>query len=125
MQIAWKWALPLLAAGFLCGAVGCGNGGDKESHAARGQQGQLGKATGGRAMANEPGEQVRFAVHGMHCEGCVSVITKALQGREGVMANQVSLADSVAVVTYDPKKVAPAELKALIEDLGYTVAEKI
>lgn len=64
-------------------------------------------------------------VHGMHCEGCVSVITKALQGRDGVMATQISLADSVAVVTYDPKKVAPAELKVLIEDLGYTVAEKM
>ena len=76
-------------------------------------------------MANEPGEQVRFAVQGMHCGGCVSVITKALQGREGVMAAEVSLADSVAVVTFDPQKVAPSELKALFEDLGYTVAEKI
>lgn len=76
-------------------------------------------------MPNGSGKQVSFAVHGMHCEGCVSVITKALQGREGVMANQVSLADSVVLVTFDPQKVAPAELKALIEDLGYTVAEKI
>lgn len=76
-------------------------------------------------MANEPGEQVRFAVQGMHCGACVSVIANALQGREGVMANQVSLADSVIVVTFDPQKVAPAELKVLIEDLGYTVAEKI
>jgi copper chaperone CopZ len=41
------------------------------------------------------------------------------------MAAQVDLADSIAVVTFDPQKVAPAELKALIEDLGYTVAEKI
>jgi copper chaperone CopZ len=41
------------------------------------------------------------------------------------MANAVSLAESVAVVTYDPKKVAPADLKLLIEDLGYTVGEKI
>jgi copper chaperone CopZ len=76
-------------------------------------------------MANEPGDQVRFAVHGMHCGGCVSVITKALQRREGVTAAQVNLADSVAVVTFDPQKVAPAELQVLIEDLGYTVAEKI
>ncbi|MFH0916292.1 MAG: copper resistance protein CopZ [bacterium] len=30
-----------------------------------------------------------------------------------------------AVVTFDPQKVAPAELKVLIEDLGYAVAERI
>ena len=75
-------------------------------------------------MTNEQGEQVSFAVQGMHCERCVSVIATALQGREGVVASQVSLADSAAVVTFDPRKVAPAELKELIEDLGYTVADK-
>jgi copper chaperone CopZ len=74
---------------------------------------------------SEGGGKVEFAVHGMHCQGCVSAINKALKERDGVLANEVSLTDSLAVVTYDPKKVAPADLKTLIEDLGYTVVEKI
>lgn len=136
----WKWAFPLLVAGLLLGASGCGGSGgsgkddgsskksgagDTESHAAPSSEQRLDRAAGGTVMADASGAQVSFAVHGMHCEGCVSTITKALQGREGVMAHQVILADSVAKITYDPNKVGPADLKLLIEDLGYTVAEKI
>lgn len=134
MRSGWKWTVPLLMAGLLIGPAGCGGRGEsggasdrgaKEAPASHGQQGQLEKAAGGTNMAHASGEQVRFAVHGMHCEGCVAAITKALQEREGVVANQVTLADSAAVVTYDPQKVNPADLKLLIEDLGYTVGETI
>lgn len=74
-------------------------------------------------MTNESGETVRFAVHGMHCEGCVSGITRALRERDGVLAQQVSLADSAATVTYDPKTVSPVDLKGVIEDLGFEAVE--
>jgi copper chaperone CopZ len=76
-------------------------------------------------MANDLGEQVHFTVGGMHCENCAAGISRALREQEGVITSQVNLAEGAAVVTYDPKKVAPAELKALVEDLGYTVAEMV
>jgi copper chaperone CopZ len=75
-------------------------------------------------MASESSEKIRFEVGGMHCERCVSQITKALQEKEGVVTQQASLADSAVEVTYDPTKVVPADLKAVIEELGYTVAGK-
>jgi copper chaperone len=76
-------------------------------------------------VEKQAGTQVRFAVHGMHCEMCVKAITKALSERDGVLTQSVSLADSSAEVTFDATKVSSADLKAVIEDLGYTVAEKI
>ncbi len=125
MRRRLKTALPLLIAGLLVAAAGCGGGGARDSHESHGAKGQHVEASGGNAMTNEATTQVRLEVHGMHCEGCVSAITKALGEREGVVAKEVSLADSLATVTIDPRKVTPADLKSLIEDLGYTVGEKI
>jgi copper chaperone CopZ len=65
-----------------------------------------------------------FAVHGMHCEGCVNAIQTALGECDGVIEGKVDLAESTAVVTYDPAKLSPADLLTTIEELGYTTEEK-
>ena len=67
---------------------------------------------------------VCLAVRGMHCEGCVSAIGQALQEQDGVLEHQVSLPESTATVTYNPTKVTPAQLVALIDDLGYQASPK-
>lgn len=81
--------------------------------------------SGGTEMAESGKTAVAtFEVRGMHCSGCVNAIQEALAEKDGVVEKTVSLEDSVAVVTYDPAKLAPADLVALIEELGYTAVEK-
>lgn len=66
---------------------------------------------------------VKIEVHGMHCGGCVAAIDQALGECDGVVQKQVSLEESLAVVTFDPSKVKPADVVAVIEELGYTASE--
>ena len=63
---------------------------------------------------------VKIDIHGMHCGGCVQAIDTALAGMEGVVQDSVSLEDSLALVTYDPAKVAPEAMVAAIEKMGYS-----
>lgn len=109
---------------LLCGvlsAAGCQKG---SSPADRARQAQGAAEKGSGMSESKNTSTVTFEVHGMHCEGCVGAIQRALGETQGVVEKTVSLAESAAVVTYDPAKVAPADLVAVIEELGYTAVEK-
>jgi copper chaperone CopZ len=100
--------------------VGCQGGSSHQKH----EEGRP-EATRESGMSESKNTAVAtFAVHGMHCASCVNAIQTALGEKDGVIENKVDLAESTAVVTYDPAKVAPADLVAIIEDLGYTAAAK-
>ena len=68
-------------------------------------------------------ETIKLNVQGMSCEACVGHVTKALLGLDGVQSALVSLADSAAVVTYDPAKVQPAQMQDAVADEGYEASE--
>jgi len=73
------------------------------------------------AFARESGkEKLQLKVGGMSCSFCVASITKAMKRMEGVREASVNLAHEETLITYDPRKVMPAQLKETLLDLGYT-----
>ena len=111
----------LVAGLVLFAASGCG--GKREQASSGGPGAGGGSETEGGAMQAEGTKTVSFEVHGMHCGGCVAAIEEALGECDGVVQKKVSLDDSLAVVTYDPAKVKPADVVAVIEELGYIATE--
>ena len=63
-----------------------------------------------------------LGIDGMTCGGCVSSITRVLQGLDGVAKADVSLEKKSAIVDYDPAKVGLDQLKRSVEDAGFEVA---
>ena len=62
-----------------------------------------------------------FTVEGMHCDGCSAAITDALTETDGVEWASADHEEGVAEAVYRPSTVDVEELKAEIEELGYTV----
>ncbi|GIX49727.1 MAG: copper-translocating P-type ATPase [Candidatus Tectimicrobiota bacterium] len=67
--------------------------------------------------------RVLLKVGGMSCSFCVASITKALTQLDGVREAHVNLAHEEALVVYDPGRVGPAQLRATLQALGYTVRD--
>jgi copper ion binding protein len=61
----------------------------------------------------------RFAVEGMHCNGCVRSVTGAVSRIPGVDKVDVSLADAQATVAYDASAVQPAQIVEAIQAAGF------
>jgi copper ion binding protein len=61
----------------------------------------------------------RFAVEGMHCNGCVKSVTGAVSRLPGVEKVDVSLDDKQATVAYDAAAVEPAAIVKAIEAAGF------
>lgn len=66
---------------------------------------------------------VTIPIEGMSCASCTARVKKALTAIEGVGEVEVNLGKRNARIQYDPAKVAPDRLGAVITDLGYTVGE--
>jgi copper chaperone CopZ len=64
-------------------------------------------------------ETLELKVEGMDCEGCVKSVTRMLSGVSGVKKVEVSLAQAMAKVTYDPAKVGITEMQKAVERAGY------
>ena len=60
-----------------------------------------------------------FTVSGMHCDGCVRSVTRAVSQVPGVRKVDVSLATSKATVDYDGSTTQPAAIIAAIERAGF------
>ena len=61
----------------------------------------------------------RLKVSGMTCAHCVAAVEKALRNRPGVRNASVDLPGGAAEVEYDEKVVAPEQLIAAVEEVGY------
>ena len=67
------------------------------------------------------GEKVVFKIGGMHCTSCSMNIDGELEDLAGVLNATTSYATAQTTIEYDPTKVQPTQLKAVIEGLEYTV----
>jgi Cu+-exporting ATPase len=66
------------------------------------------------------GATATLAVEGMHCGSCVALVEEALTDRDGVGTASVDLESGRAVVEYDPSRVGPDDLTAVIAEAGYS-----
>jgi len=60
-----------------------------------------------------------FRIEGMHCQSCVTLLTKRLQKIEGVRHVNVNLATEKATVEFDETKTSESSIIKAIEELGY------
>jgi copper chaperone len=63
--------------------------------------------------------QLTMNISGMTCGHCVSSVTRALKGLDGVAVEQVTLGK--ATVSYDPVATSPTRIAEAIEEEGYRV----
>ncbi len=70
----------------------------------------------------ETADTLELTVTGMTCGGCENAIVRSVTRLDGVSGVRATHADDHVSVTFDPAKVSPADIKARIVDLGYTVA---
>ena len=68
-------------------------------------------------------EKVQVKIGGIECSFCVGTITKALTRMNGVAGVSVNMAHEEALITYDPSRVTPTELKQTLRDIGYSVRD--
>jgi len=66
---------------------------------------------------------VEFPVEGMSCASCTAKIEKVLRETKGVVRAAANLALGRVRVEFLPTETAPAQLKKVIESLGYKVLE--
>lgn len=64
-------------------------------------------------------ERMTMKIGGMTCGHCVSQVSKALTGIEGVKVEQVQI--GAATVAYDPSTTTDARIRQAVEEQGYTV----
>lgn len=66
-------------------------------------------------------EKVEFKVEGLHCDGCVTSVTRMLTAIAGVESVDVSLAEDKANVEFDPARAGLADFKRAVERAGFKV----
>lgn len=64
-------------------------------------------------------ETAVIPVKGMACMACVGKTKQTLRAVSGVAEVEVKLSPGSATVKYDPAKVTPEKLVAVIKELGY------
>lgn len=61
-----------------------------------------------------------FAVTGMHCASCATIITKALQKIEGVKEARVNYATEKATIVFDEQSVSMDKMNTIVAQYGYS-----
>lgn len=67
-------------------------------------------------------EKIILKVGGMSCEHCVKAVSKAVGDLSGVAKVSVDLKAGTAAVNFDPAKSSVTDIRAAIEEAGYTVS---
>lgn len=62
-------------------------------------------------------EELSLSISGMSCGHCVSRVTKALSGLEGVRVEHVEIGS--ARLSYDPAKVTGGRIAQAVDDIGF------
>ena len=68
-------------------------------------------------------EKLTLNVGDMSCASCVARVEKALAATPGVVNVSVNFASETAQIEYLPGAVAPADLKRVVRDAGYSIRE--
>jgi heavy metal translocating P-type ATPase len=74
-------------------------------------------------MESDGSARLQVNIGGMSCSFCTGTINKAMSRMDGVQQVNVSLAHEEALITYDPAKLTPTQLRDTLRSLGYTVRD--
>lgn len=69
------------------------------------------------------GTVATFTIDGMHCTSCSMNIDGELEDSAGVISASTSYPRATTTVEYDADQITAEDLKAIIERLGYDVAQ--
>lgn len=64
-----------------------------------------------------------FQVKGMMCAHCENRVIQACKELNGIQSIKASAAEQKVECEFDETKISEAQIKAVIEDVGYDVAE--
>lgn len=67
---------------------------------------------------------VELTIQGMHCSACSERIVRRLSSAPGVASAKVDLESTVGEFTFDETKIDIAEIKRIIEMLGFVAIDK-
>jgi len=67
---------------------------------------------------------MKVNIEGMSCKACSTKVEKGLKELEGVHSAKVDLANDSAHITFDSNKVSEKQIKARIEETGYSIKGK-
>ena len=73
-------------------------------------------------ISPESGE-LSFAVRGLHCASCVNTLEKRLLEQPAISTAIVNLATETAYVRFDPLRMTPSNVFAVVHAAGYTPVE--
>ena len=79
--------------------------------------------TGATNSTPEPGGELTFGVHGLHCASCVSTLEKKLLEHPALTTAIVNLAAETGFVKFDPQQLSAAEIFSIVRTAGYSPAE--
>ena len=68
-------------------------------------------------------KKVELLIEGMSCAACSAAVERVTKRLSGVQSAQVNLTTNRGIFEYDPSEVKLLEIKAAIEDAGYTPLE--
>lgn len=66
--------------------------------------------------------QTTLKVPRIHCDGCVSTVTRAVQGLPGIESVQASEATKEVKVLFDPATVSEEKIREALRTVGYPAA---
>ena len=67
-------------------------------------------------------QQATLKVPRIHCTGCVSTVTRALQSLPGVQTVDASDVSKQVTVQFDPAKVDETKIRSTLASVGYPAA---
>lgn len=70
-------------------------------------------------------ENLKIAVGGMSCEGCVKSVTRVLAALPGVVEVSVSLSQASASLQYDPGLTSVAVIKEAVNAAGFEAGDVV
>ena len=70
-------------------------------------------------------QKIQIKINGMHCAACAQTIQRALAKTKGVISVRVNLATETAYVEYDNDRINEKNLKEVIKNAGYDVADEL
>ena len=81
------------------------------------------KSLGYGATLPEPPGELSFGVAGLHCASCVNTLEKKLLENPAISTAMVNLATEGGFVRFDPQRISPADIFAVVHAAGYTPLE--